>query len=135
MSKMGLIKDMILEILADEKEHAAKEFVARAIEQGYIESEKDTSVRNALHYLKIDGVIGNPTKGSYVSMESYGEETEEKSNQKEDDFELSVECICKAIDSLKDFNWWECSDEEWKLAKLRVTELKKLAKKIQNIVK
>lgn len=127
MSKMGQIKQMILDILSDGQPHETKEFYKIAIERGYIQDSLDTTIRNSLHHLisKYPD-IQRLSKGIYImnSKSLY--------YQNEEELIHSLNYISKTIDEMSSFNWRTCSDIELAQARRASVGLTNLLEKLKN---
>lgn len=126
MSKMSVIKELILNILADNQSHSIKEFYAQAQQKGYIQDSNDASIRNAIHHLmKTNTSIHRLEKGVYTM-------TSDSSNyMNEEELSQSIHYIFKTLNELNSFNWIECSDTELQHARAAVKQIKELVKKAE----
>ena len=69
MSKLALIKDIIMDILADYKEHSAQEIREEVKKRGVCLSEGSSAVRTAMYQLKNSGLnIDSRERGVYCLM-------------------------------------------------------------------
>lgn len=126
MSKMGKIKQMILDILSDGKSHEVKEFSQVALDKGYIQDPLDTAVRNSLHQLiNKNSNIQRLKKGVYImTSKSYYYQNEEGLAQ-------SLNYISKTIEEITTFNWMTCTDTEIAQARKASASLTDLLSKLK----
>lgn len=127
MSQTQDVKNIITELLKDNKVHTTQEIVELAIERCIINRENTTAVHNAVGRMKKENKLVAVGKGMYQQCIPL-----EKRTVDEEIFEESVKYIDHKVDKLIQFDWINCTDGELLLAREQVMELKRISQKILN---
>lgn len=126
MTQSKQIKQIILTLLSDNREHTTKEFNDVLATNGIQLDSSSSLLRNVMFNLKKEfSNLENPRRGVYRLKNS--EKTTENNTATLD---ASVLEIKKAISRYKSFNWYSCSDTELEAARAQVRTLLALANTI-----
>lgn len=126
MTQSKQIKQIILTLLSDNREHTTKEFNDVLATNGIQLDSSSSLLRNVMFNLKKEfSNLENPRRGVYRLKNS--EKTTENNTATLD---ASVLEIKKAISRYKSFNWYSCSDTELETARAQVRTLLALANTI-----
>ena len=126
MTQSKQIKQIILTLLSDNREHTTKEFNDVLATNGIQLDSSSSLLRNVMFNLKKEFQnLENPRRGVYRLKNS--EKTTENNTSTLD---VSVFEIKKAISKYKSFNWYSCSDAELEAARTQVRTLLALANTI-----
>lgn len=126
MTQSKQIKQIILDLLSDYKEHTTQEFNDVLATNGIQLDSTSSLLRNVMFNLKKENpYLTNPCRGVYQLKSS-----EKTTANNTSTLETSVLEIKKAISRYKSFNWYSCSDTELEDARAQVRTLLTLANTI-----
>lgn len=126
MSQLSDVRELITELLNDEKTHTAQEIINLAIEKSIIDQENVTAVRNAVYRMNKEKEIVTVEKGVYKKRNIPSDFVSAEK------FEESIDNIEKKMNELLKFDWVNCSNEELDIAREQANVLKKFAIKLSN---
>lgn len=126
MTQSKKIKQIILDLLSDYREHTTKEFNDVLATNGIQLEPSSSLLRNVMFNLKKEFPnLENPLRGVYQLKIS-----EKISENNTSTLDTSILEIKKAISKYKSFNWYSCSDAELDTARTQVKTLLALANTI-----
>ncbi len=126
MTQSKRIKQLILNLLSDYKEHTTMEFKEVLATNGIQLISSSSLLRNVMFNLKKEFPnLENPRRGVYQLKNS-----EKATENNYSTLDTSVLEIKKAINKYKSFNWYSCSDAELESARTQVKTLLVLANTI-----
>lgn len=119
------VQNLICKLLSDKNIHTIKEIREAAYKQGILQPGKkdNTIIRNALYLLKKKGAIVNGVnRGEYKLAENFDEVADEKKKYK-----CAANLLMQRTTELKNFDWFDCTDDELEEAREDVKFLRNVA--------
>ncbi len=120
------IKNIVLDVLSDGKEHTMTEIRDVVLSHNIKLDDKSTLLRNIMYHLKKENAnFLNPTRGIYQLLPA-----EKVYNDYYSELNSAIKTVEKTLQEYKRFNWYSCSEEELEIARTKVKTLLKLANTI-----
>ncbi len=117
MKKSKIVKDYILDLLSDGKEHSTVEIKDYILSRGLKIEESSTLIRNVLFKLKNDDcIIINTSRGMYRLKQDAEESCYVE-------LKRSISVIEQELLQLKKFNWLTCNDVQLNVARTKAQML------------
>ena len=138
MRKYDGMREILLELLGDQRWHTMDE-IEKACEEGGIHLNGNrNAIYGTIHRLKEKEVVKTSGTGQYklsdekTKRENKGEDSQKKEGDAVDMVEENIKNIEKYVKNYKNFDWIHCSEQELREARINVNKLVSLAEQIQN---
>ena len=113
------IKNIVLDVLSDGKEHTMTEIRDVVLSHNIKLDDKSTLLRNIMYHLKKENAnFLNPTRGIYQLLSA-----EKDYNDYYSELNSSIKTVEKTLQEYQRFNWYSCSEEELEIARTKVDDV------------